>query len=1369
MAKRSSTRRTHVSPGIYYKETEVKYSTKSLGITTLGLAGETVKGPAFQTIPIEDWREYQSYFGGTNTEKFRGSQYPKYELPYIAQEYLKQSKQLEVVRVLGLSGVNAGPAWVLTATKHDCKEGYEYEPKMVENPETHKEEQEVRDRNYPQVYEMLQEGDTRDGGLYPAGVAFSVPASEEAGEESEGLPDCWVLDSYVNTSGDIMYFDDNKDEHFEVLPEGIQYLFGSVAGLETFAGDNEWGESFLSINLDDMFDNGSLTDGCVAIEFTKGDKGKIAKIYKFDLSRDLDEGGYGYVICNKDKEGEPDKPDPDKPDTSKFDYTKINQVLVADDEGEIYKHNFILIPKAEFDSVMGTDAGYDASVDFTASKIKARHYLYSEENADGNRYTDETGIFYGYKSSELKTICIEDVTGEYNNIVIGILRSRGEHKRAVQNGVDECGNPTYSYDGIEYYAKKVELTPSKTLALGDSCSPGFNTVTGDFNVDASNYGRFTIAVDSVKGCDICGIDTFIKREYSVSLNPSDKNYIIKVLGTDPEVGDSDVYVEELYDVALEQLIYAGQINAINHELVKFPYVSIVPEHEPVDDLLTLDASNLTRKHLGKRYLYTYSDSLQNGIKVRISTDNGTTWEERTGIVGHIYTVMSMVNNETGKKEYFYGEYRAEDGGLIKGVKKFTEYLTLYQYNRDVLKNDYILRNCVKCMADDMYYVYDDFDDSDYANEGDVKPITFDFNNYKESYRYSSTPWIVSEVKGSGDNIKLHKLFRFHTISDGDNSVNEVKVSIENIDPDAGTFDVVVRSFYDSDTNPNILEKFGRCSLVPGESNYLGLKIGTLDEVYVSQSGYITVEINEDDITMQSVPCGFLGYPVRNYKGFGIYEFADAADSLSTSMKQPYVKFNNYIDEDLKAKKQYFGMSDLIGIDEDILSYKGVEAYNEDPDYLTPCFHLDARILNGEPTLDRDRGVYYVEDDNNNKQVVDVDGTTGYTWVTVSRAQTTDAGIEPRIGTDDVMEGTIYEDKAYRKFTVCFYGGWDGWDYYRTSRSNGDEYRANKYKGSINKASGDGTMFSYIKDAEAYGFTGDTKVINSDYYAYLAGVKQLDNPKTVTINLFATPGIDYVNQTALVNEIIDIIEEDRGDALYVITTPDKPYGAGDSKAEMYSPQEAVFNLEESDIDTNYACTYYPWEKYYDSANSQYIYLPVTLDVVRNMAYTDNIKFPWFASAGWNRGDVTGVEPKRKLKLAEQDTLYEGRINFVNSFAKEGDRIWGDKNLQVHDGIMNRISKRRLLIRLKNLLQNACVGLLFDPNDKTVVDSFKTSVKSVLDGIKRDRGIYDYYIEVDDSAEARDRLELPAKIGIKPTQILEYIDIELSITPAGVQWA
>ena len=107
----------HVSPGVYSKETDITYAVKSLGITTLGMAGETLRGPAFQPMHIENWREFVDVFGGTSTEKFKGSQYPKYELPYIAKSYLTESKQLEVVRILGLSGYKAGPAWIVTASK----------------------------------------------------------------------------------------------------------------------------------------------------------------------------------------------------------------------------------------------------------------------------------------------------------------------------------------------------------------------------------------------------------------------------------------------------------------------------------------------------------------------------------------------------------------------------------------------------------------------------------------------------------------------------------------------------------------------------------------------------------------------------------------------------------------------------------------------------------------------------------------------------------------------------------------------------------------------------------------------------------------------------------------------------------------------------------------------------------------------------------------------------------------------------------------------------------------------------------------------------------------------------------------------------
>lgn len=1359
MAKKSRSKKTHISPGIYFKETEIGYSTKSLGLTKLGLAGETVKGPAFQPITINDWTEFKSYFGGTSTEKFRGSQYPKYELPYIAQQYLKQSKNLQVVRTLGLSGVNAGPAWVITATKHNCTEGYEYEIETEADGGEGNQTTVNVTLNTDPIEKNIKKGNdgffkkTGEGNENAIPFTFTKPNPIIKIGDNQTLPakQIGVVDGYLNIDTDVIYVDDQIEEYFELLPKGIQGFFGSLANLKEFCntkssaqGDNVI-KTFYYVDLDNEIKNGKI-----AIVSEKGENAEI----KIILERD--NGIYTNVysptnraeIKNAMKNGKI------------FKWTDNNET--ADRTDDDIDHYFIMIPSETLKIGEEND-----EEDIVVSNIKCYQYGFTWNDYDKPTIT-ETGKIFSYKRNEVaKQVCVEDISSEFNNMVVAVLRSRGEHKKATPNGVDECGNTVYNYDGIEYYAKNVELKPSNSLILGDDCHPGYNTITGDFNVNSANYGKFNIAVDSVAGCEICGVDTFVKHVYAVSLNPSDKNYITKVLGTNPEVGTADLYVEELYDVALEQLIYEGEINAINHELAYYPAVNILPKHEPITDLLTKDASNLTKRDLGKRYLYSWVESQRNNLQVRISKDEGITWEETDGIIGHIYTVMSTTNTETGKKEYFYGEYRNSDGGLATGEKKFTEYLTFYNYSRDVVKNDYILHNCVKNMADGCYYIYSDYDDSDTANEGDVIPITLDYNNYKEEYRYASTPWIVSEVKGSGEKINLHKLFRFHTISDGNASNTEVKVSIENIDPENETFDVVVRSFYDSDNNPNVLERFGKCTLQPGTSGYIGLKIGTIDNVYTSQSTYITVEINEDDITYSSIPCGFLGYPVRNYNGVGIFSLKEG-NRLSTPIKQPYLRFNTTIDEDISVKKQYFGMSDLVGIDEDVLSYKGVEAYNEDPDYLTPCFHLDARILNGEPT-GQENGLWYVESETRGvKQVVEVDGVSGYIWSTVSKSLTTDAGIEPRIGTSDIMENTIYEEKSYRKFTLCFYGGWDGWDYYRTHRSNTDEYRYNKYKGKMNKISGQGSMFNVVKNPEVYGFDGEEKVITSDYYAYLAAVKQLENPMSVSINLLATPGIDNVNQKSLVNEVINIAQESRGDVLYVMSTPDKPFGAGDSKSEMYTPMEVVANLEDSEIDSNYVCTYYPWCKYYDQDNSQYIYLPVTLDVVRNMAETDNIAFPWYSAAGWNRGNISGSEPKRKLKRAEEDTLYESHVNYVKSFAQEGDKIWGDYTLQTGEHIMNHISKRRLLIYLKNKLSNACVDLIFDPNDNTMARTFEERLKSTMESVKKDRGIVDYRVTVENTPETQDQLRLNGKVYFKPTPMVEFIEIELAATPLGVQW-
>ncbi|MBP5724322.1 MAG: hypothetical protein J6X18_12220, partial [Bacteroidales bacterium] len=369
MAKKNNSARKHSSPGLYFTDTVVNYATKSLGITSLGVVGETLRGRAFEPMTINDWGEFIYNFGGKSTEKYRGSQYPKYELPYIAQSYLEQSHNLKVVRVLGLSGVNAGPAWVVTA---HCPDG--------------------------------------------------------------------------------------------------------------------------------------------------------------------------------------------------------------------------------------------------------------------------------------KTT--------YKDMVVLVIRSRGEHQKAAfvqeANPSEGICEDQYEYDGILYYAKDVNLIPSKTLNLGSDCNPGYvtesvGTGTRYFTSKPTNYGTFTLQVT-------CWDDNV--KEYSVTLNPNDKNYIYKVIGGEPEKGDAEIYVEELYDVALRQLVNEGEIDGLNQTVVYYENVNIVPAYDEVYDILTDPIP--TRSMAGRRYLYSSSLSVvedEEGnttpINVRVDTGNGF-GTPSAGVNGVIYTVYTEIDPVTGKRSYFYG-------------------------------------------------------------------------------------------------------------------------------------------------------------------------------------------------------------------------------------------------------------------------------------------------------------------------------------------------------------------------------------------------------------------------------------------------------------------------------------------------------------------------------------------------------------------------------------------------------------------------------------------------------------------------------------------------------------------------------------------
>ena len=597
-----------------------------------------------------------------------------------------------------------------------------------------------------------------------------------------------------------------------------------------------------------------------------------------------------------------------------------------------------------------------------------------------------------------------------------------------------------------------------------------------------------------------------------------------------------------------------------------------------------------------------------------------------------------------------------------------------------------------------------------------------FDDYMAEYSPAVTPYIVSELRGTN----LLRLFRFWTIADGNAANHQIKISITNIKPDDKTFDLEIRSFFDTDANKVVLEKFARLTMDPTSNNYIAKKIGTLDGEYPSISSYVLLELDDTSDTSDAFPAGMLGVPVRDY-----HEVSNSGVTFPTIVyKQTYGEFEN-------KRKIYLGLSDTVGIDQDFLDYKGVPDSNDISMWtgLTKGFHMDIDATGA--TID---GV---------EIVINSSGDT-YSPIFLF-----DTGCCP-FQTDADVNGTAYEKIYTRKFSFAPYGGFDGWDIYRDRRTNTDPYAINGNRSQLALAANTNPI---TNRALTNGDDGTT----SDYYAYLEAIWTFNNPESVNINLFATPGIDGLENTGLVEETIEMIEQDRADSLYVMTLPDV-----DSGGLPLTSENIASDLDSTGYDSSYTATFFPWVQVNDTENNVYIWLPPTRDWVRNAALTDNIAFPWYSVAGIQRGDVAAIKSRLKLTQTNRDTLYEARINPVTTFASDGIKIWGNKTLQVKETALDRINVRRLLLQARKLISAVSIRLLFEQNDDIVRNQFLGLVNPILDNIRSERGLSDFRVVLDDTPESRDRNELCGRIFIKPTKALEFICVEFNVMNTGASF-
>ena len=1198
----STNSKVFVSPGVYTSEVDLSFVAQSVGVTTLGIVGETLKGPAFEPIFITNYDEFSTYFGGTSPEKFINTQIPKYEASYIAKSYLQQSNQLFVTRVLGLSGYDAGPSWSIVTKAN----------------------------------------------VNPATIGLTCVSSTTV--------DC--------------------------ITECVEYL--SVPFTFDFSGCTSGSESI------------TLLDSTQLPEYI---------LEKINLPYEQFNGGVSSLSANVQ--------------------TQLFSIINTPSLSATSINYYGAIPGVDYSgltsytsktNVYGVSNLNSDLIDYSNS-LNDPWYYSLFDNIGGGAYTGSS--FYNVVTNIEQTSALSNCASFYSLSVSG-----------TPGNINYNNNTIYVYlpDGTDLTNVIVDFSACTTDITVDSVTQVSGVTVNDFTGGCLTY-------------------TLVSQDSSVTTD-----WTICVT-TDNPCNPATTGNTGSFNGGVINTCYSGTVTGIL-------YVFTGESYHDYDDLVVTT--------LRSRGIANYSND--NGAVYEVPELTGVTLNMSglySGVTKNPFSTFAInVTNKDGELYIFDVSLSNSDSKYISKVlgssnfskDRTTVPLFVEERYQNLLTYGW-RKGYVRGLSTQLTSLPD-------ARQG-FDPTSIGY--YLEKYQSPSSSWVVSELRGN----KVYNLFKFTTISDGDSANTEVKVSIANISFNNGTFDVIVRDFFDSDSAPVVIEKFTNCSMDFNQNNYIAKKIGTIDGEYELKSKFIMVEVNEN-APSDALPCGFRGYDVRTYTGvkspFPI--FKTKYDYPGEVVYNPPFGLASGVDDAIRSagdnvRRTYLGFSDTIGYDVDFTSYKGKQlpldlctaTSASIWDTKTKGFHMDNRASG--ITI---QNTFY-------EKVYNVDESR-YVLTAVTSATTEFYVGDANFSSDPDNESNPYYRLYARKFTLVVAGGFDGWDIYRESRTNTDRYvlgRPGYLRGacpSVKYPTANG--WGAFKQITVGDNTQDWA--NTDYYAYLLGQKSFANPEAVNINVFTTPGIDYVNHSDLVESAIDMVENDRADSIYICTTPDYNMfvpSVGEQSDFIY-PQEAVDNLDTTGIDSNYTATYYPWVLTRDSVNNTQIYLPPTAEVTRNLALTDNIAFPWFAAAGYTRGIVNAVKARKKLTQEDRDVLYKGRINPIATFSDVGTVIWGNKTLQIRESALDRINVRRLLLQARKLISAVSVRLLFEQNDQKVRQDFLDSVNPILDSIRRDRGLYDFRVTVSSDEADLDRNQMTGKIFIKPAKALEFIDITFYITPTGASF-
>jgi hypothetical protein len=212
---------------------------------------------------------------------------------------------------------------------------------------------------------------------------------------------------------------------------------------------------------------------------------------------------------------------------------------------------------------------------------------------------------------------------------------------------------------------------------------------------------------------------------------------------------------------------------------------------------------------------------------------------------------------------------------------------------------------------------------------------------------------------------------------------------------------------------------------------------------------------------------------------------------------------------------------------------------------------------------------------------------------------------------------------------------------------------------------------------------------------------------------------------------------------------------------------------------YCAVFYPNGFTTDLSGSNAV-VPASHMMLRTIALSDQVSYPWFAPAGTRRGGITnatavgyidsvsGEFQSVSLNEGQRDVLYELKVNPITFFNGVGLVNYGQKTRGKNASALDRINVARLTVYLRSQLSKLARPYVFEPNDKITRDEIKSAVESLLLELVSLRAIYDFAVVCDESNNTPsriDRNELYVDVAIEPVKAVEFIYIPLRVKNTG----